>query len=64
MEDPRQDLRTEDEKRSEDGGMRMEEGGRRRVWPDLALHQSVFLRFLGLGNLFTASSKSFSTCEV
>jgi hypothetical protein len=25
MEDSRQDLRTEDEKRSEDGGMRMEE---------------------------------------
>ena len=29
MEDSRQDLRTEDEKRSEDGGMRMEERGKR-----------------------------------
>jgi len=29
MEDSRQDLRTEDEKRSEDGGMRMEESGKR-----------------------------------
>ena len=26
-------------------------------------HQSAFLRFLGLGSPFTASSKSFSTCE-
>ena len=29
MEDSRQDLRMEDEKRSEDGGMRMEESGKR-----------------------------------
>jgi hypothetical protein len=29
MEDSRQDLRTEDEKRNEDGGMRMEESGKR-----------------------------------
>ncbi len=29
MEDSRQNLRTEDEKRSEDGGMRMEESGKR-----------------------------------
>jgi hypothetical protein len=29
MEDSRQDLKTEDERRSEDGGMRMEESGER-----------------------------------
>jgi hypothetical protein len=47
MEDSRQDLRTEDEKRSEDGGMRMEEEGQRAAGGGFGLPTALRLAQAG-----------------